>query len=111
MGGVIEIYYITTEGGDLPDLLQYYKGEGGSLGTPNLYYVIYGRPLKTRKDTCTNPNWRIFRMSEDRICHWWDKKESAIHVYGAMKEEKARTDELDAKSNQLQARVDERGIC
>ena len=50
-------------------------------------------------------------MSEDRICHWWDKKESAIHVYGAMKEEKARTDELDTKSNQLQARVDERGIC
>ena len=46
-------------------------------------------------------------MSEDRICHWWDKKESAI----AMKEEKARTGELDAKSNQLQARVDERGIC
>ena len=31
-------------GGGLPDLLQYYKG-GGSLGTPNLYYVIYGRPL------------------------------------------------------------------
>ena len=25
-------------GGGLPDLLQYYKG------TPNLYYVIYGRP-------------------------------------------------------------------
>ena len=21
---------------------------GGSLGTPNLYYVIYGRPLKSR---------------------------------------------------------------
>ena len=44
-GGVIEIYYNTTRGGGLPDLLQYYKGEGGSLGTPNLYYVIYGRPL------------------------------------------------------------------
>ena len=60
---------------------------------------------------CTILNWKIFRMSDDRICHWWDKKESAIHVYGAMKEEKARTDELDTKSNQLQARVDERGIC
>ena len=35
-------------GGGLPDLLQYYKGEGGSLGTPNLYYVIYGRPLNSR---------------------------------------------------------------
>ena len=22
------------------------RGRGGSLGTPNLYYVIYGRPLK-----------------------------------------------------------------
>ena len=31
-------------GGGLPYLLQYYKG-GGSLGTPNLYYVIYERPL------------------------------------------------------------------
>ena len=31
-------------GGGLPDLLQYYNG-GGSLETPNLYYVIYGRPL------------------------------------------------------------------
>ena len=27
--GVIEIYYNTTRGGGLPDLLQYYKGEGG----------------------------------------------------------------------------------
>ena len=43
-GGVIEIYYNITWGGGLPNLLQYYKG-GGSLGTPNLYYVIYGRPL------------------------------------------------------------------
>ena len=25
------------------NLLQYYMG-GGSLGTPNLHYVIYGRP-------------------------------------------------------------------
>ena len=30
-GGVSEIYYNITW--------------GGSLGTPNLYYVIYGRPL------------------------------------------------------------------
>ena len=43
-GGVIEIYYNITWGGGLPNLLQYYNG-GGSLGTPNLYYVIYGRPL------------------------------------------------------------------
>ena len=32
-------------GGGLPDLLQYYNGGEGSLRTPNLYYVIYGRPL------------------------------------------------------------------
>ena len=31
IGGVIEIYYNITMG-------------GGPLGTPNLYYVIYGRP-------------------------------------------------------------------
>ena len=33
-GGVFLIYYNIT------------RGRGGSLGTPNLYYVIYGRPLK-----------------------------------------------------------------
>ena len=32
-GGVFPIYYNITM-------------RGGSLGTPNLYYVIYGRPLK-----------------------------------------------------------------
>ena len=32
--GVIEIYYITTKGGGLPDLLQYYKGEGGVSRDP-----------------------------------------------------------------------------
>ena len=32
-GGVFPIYYNIT------------WGRGGSLGTPNLYYVIYGRPL------------------------------------------------------------------
>ena len=40
-------------GGGLPDLLQYYNG-GGSLGTPNLYYVIYGRPLiAIKRDICS----------------------------------------------------------
>ena len=32
--GVIEIYYNTTRGGGLPDLLQYYKGEGGVSRDP-----------------------------------------------------------------------------
>ena len=38
--GVIEIYYITTKGGGLPDLLQYYIGGG----LPNLlqYYIGVG---------------------------------------------------------------------
>ena len=31
---VIEIYYNTTKGGGLPDLLQYYKGEGGVSRDP-----------------------------------------------------------------------------
>ena len=34
-------------GGGLPDLLQY-DIAGGSLGTPNLYYVIYGQPLREK---------------------------------------------------------------
>ena len=29
----------------VPNLLQYYIGGGGSLGTPNLYNVINGQPL------------------------------------------------------------------
>ena len=36
-GGVFPIYYNIT------------RGRGGSLGTPNLYYVIYGRPLKASR--------------------------------------------------------------
>ena len=42
--GVIKIYYNITWGGVF---LIYYNITmgGGSLGTPNLYYVIYGRPL------------------------------------------------------------------
>ena len=43
-GGVSEIYYnITWGGGVFP--IYYNITWGGSLGTPNLYYVIYGRPL------------------------------------------------------------------
>ena len=45
--------------GGLPDLLQYYEGGGGgpqyisillrgSLGTPYLYYAVYGRPLSPK---------------------------------------------------------------
>ena len=43
-------------GGGLPDLLQYYNG-GGSLWTPNLYYVIYGRPLMIFKLHLTDPKY------------------------------------------------------
>ena len=45
-GGVIEIYYNTTRGGGVfPIYYNITRGRGGSLGTPNLYYVINGRPL------------------------------------------------------------------
>ena len=55
LGGSAQIITISHRGG-YRNLLQYYMGAvfpiyynitmgGGSLGTPNLYYVIYGRPL------------------------------------------------------------------
>ena len=43
--GVIKIYYNITWGGVFPIYYNITMGGGGSLGTPNLYYVIYGRPL------------------------------------------------------------------
>ena len=47
IGRVIEIYYNTTKGGGLPDLLQYYKGEGGVSRDPkfvlrNIWTAPYG---------------------------------------------------------------------
>ena len=47
-GGVFPIYYSIT------------RGRGGSLGTPNLYYVIYGRPLRT----IARKNWSPKRIEE-----------------------------------------------
>ena len=44
-GRLSKFITILHGGGGLPDLLQYYNG-GWSLGTQNLYYVIYGRPLR-----------------------------------------------------------------
>ena len=47
-GGYQNLLQNYMGGGGLPNLLQYYNGGGRggvSLGTPNLYYVIYGRPL------------------------------------------------------------------
>ena len=46
--GVIKIYYNITWGG-FPIYYNITMGGGGSLGAPNLYYVIYGRPLIYRK--------------------------------------------------------------
>ena len=46
IGGVIEIYYNTSKGGGSSRFIKILQWGGGSLGTPNLYYVIYGRPLK-----------------------------------------------------------------
>ena len=42
--GVIKIYYNITWGGS-SQFITILQWGGGSLGTPNLYYVIYGRPL------------------------------------------------------------------
>ena len=60
LGGSAQIITILHRGG-YQNLLQYYMGGGssrfitilqggggGSLGTPNLYYVIYGRPLMNK---------------------------------------------------------------
>ena len=49
-GGVFPIYYNITMG-------------GGSLGTPNLYYVIYGRPLSV----ATNSTALIFVQNGTRV--------------------------------------------
>ena len=43
--GVIEIHYNTSKGGGASRFITILQWVGGSLGTPNLYYVIYGRPL------------------------------------------------------------------
>ena len=43
--GVIKIYYNITWGGVFSINYKITMGGRGSLGTPNLYYVIYGRPL------------------------------------------------------------------
>ena len=44
----LSIYYVIGDGWGGAVFPIYYnitRGRGGSLGTPNLYYVIYGRPL------------------------------------------------------------------
>ena len=52
------IYYVISDGGVLPDLLQYYMGWGGSADTPKLYYVIYEQPLKqVGWGTCKYKRW------------------------------------------------------
>ena len=63
MEGLSKFITILPGGGVLANLLQYYNG-GGSLGTPNLYYVIYGRPL-----THSNVNVTILVY----FCHLSDK--------------------------------------
>ena len=50
------IYYVISDGGVLPDLLQYYNW--GSADTPKLYYVIYEQPLKqVGWGTCKYKRW------------------------------------------------------
>ena len=47
----LSIYYVIRDGGEgvFPIYYNITRGRGGSLGTPNLYYVIYGQPLQLRK--------------------------------------------------------------
>ena len=67
--GVRPVYYDITWGGGLSDLLQYYNGGGGSLGTPNLYYVIYGRPLSCMVTLTYQPSEEILvSIIEVNIC-------------------------------------------
>ena len=54
LGGSAQIITLLHGQGGLSDLLQYYNG-GGSLGTPNLYYVIYGRPLTVTTKPSSQP--------------------------------------------------------
>ena len=50
-GGSLKFITILQGGGVFP--IYYNITRGGSLGTPNLYYVIYGRPL-TRRTVSTS---------------------------------------------------------
>ena len=45
-GGSLKFITILQGGGVFPIYYNITRGRGGSLGTPNFYYVIYGRPLK-----------------------------------------------------------------
>ena len=49
-GGSAQSITILHRGG-YQNLLQYYNGGGGVSWAPNLYYVIYGRPL--------NESWQL----------------------------------------------------
>ena len=47
MEGLSKFITILPGGGSC-QFITILQWEGGSLGTPNLYYVIYGRPLSLR---------------------------------------------------------------
>ena len=57
-------------GGGLPNLLHYYnRGGEGSTGTPNLYYVINGRPLMRNQYTSEPIMIKCFRLYFTQ-CTW-----------------------------------------
>ena len=58
IGGVIEFFYNITWG-------------GVSLGTPNLYYIIYGRPLST-----IGPMWQYSLFCTSAACVVWNNFEA-----------------------------------
>ena len=53
----LSIYYVIQDGGGSPRFITILQWVGGSLGTPNLYYVIYGRPLTDLLLKTRDPWW------------------------------------------------------
>ena len=58
------------------NLSQYYIGGEGSTGTPNLYYVINGRPLNEKSLASIN---RIYMINECKA--QWRRADRKAGVY------------------------------
>ena len=67
--------------------------QGGSLGTPNLYYIIYGRPLiEIDNDNATVKNndnhslsWQAIRVVARILEFYWDHSlpmyQKRVHIF------------------------------
>ena len=98
-GGSLKFITILQGGGVFPIYYNITRGRGGSLGTPNLYYVIYGRPLSEdfQKMVQRNSNFRsmrlrkaFFRFSPNHVSslvtghlsvQWPDKTAGQLPIY------------------------------